>query len=112
MTKYWLAQCLCGPNRHAILGGLSPDPDQSEHEVRADLQANVENFLTLGGNPRCGLCGSPRSAWQYEVRRTRPFADWETAVAFVKQAEADQLATRAVFDALGRSFDSRKPSSN
>jgi hypothetical protein len=118
--RFRIAQCLCGPARHAILAmALGPATDditdvQATSSLRAIIEALVDGrgeALKMGLpptlNPWCGLCGRHARDWVYEIRRSKPFSDWETAQRFLKECEADQQATKLLMDAIDESFDAR-----
>jgi hypothetical protein len=98
-----VAQCLCGPARHAILA-LAKDASESADALRELLKVAVDEFLAVRGiDSRCGICGAPASQWIYEVGLSREYPDWDTAKRALKDLEAENRATRAVVDGLRRS---------
>lgn len=111
IDRIWIVQCLC-PDRHCIMA-LAFDPaDLAEAEAVARLKALVHAALNDSTiNPWCALCGPTRgpSSWFYEAAPTR-FRTMEEAEPALRQAEADQLRTRAyVQDLVRRLADRRNP---
>lgn len=101
-----LAQCLCGPRRHAILAMGLNDDAVSDAEALALLRTAVAELLAGRGaalgmpaalNPWCELCRS--RAWIYEVGRTR-LQDWDATVRELRELEAQQAASRALLQRL------------
>lgn len=101
MARVFLAQCLCGPGRHAILAAASDDPD-AESELIDTLRGQVAELVAARLlNRWCALCKSPESAWTYEVGRTR----WTTlaeAEPELRKSEADQIMTNALLGDIPR----------
>jgi len=92
--RVWIAQCLCGPKRHAIMAasGMATDESDALAVLGKPLREQIEEAVRAGVvNPWCGLCGAGKDAWQYEVGRTR----WRTlveAAPHLQQAEAANIA--------------------
>ena len=87
-----LAQCLCGPMRHAIMAVAINDTSLTDDQGLAILRTGVIQFLDGPGHPFCGICGRAASEWIYEIKWSREFADWDTALIVLKQMETDQRA--------------------
>jgi hypothetical protein len=112
-----VAQCLC-PSRHAILAFALNDADTTDDETYTMLVQVVQAALDGKGaawglpiekmNPWCGLCGATSTAWIYEVKWSKEFADWNQAQQVLKEFETRQMLTHAVMDMLGVSYDSRR----
>lgn len=67
--RVWVAQLLCGDNRHMIAGlaGECDDEQDADRVLGRPLWPQVER---LGVNPWCAICGSPREKWRVELGRT------------------------------------------
>lgn len=92
--RVWIAQCLCGPNRHAIAAAATEADSEpnAESVLLPQLRRHVATLLQSGINPWCGICGAEQPGWRYEVART----------AFGTMEEAGPtLAGIAVSNALG-----------
>jgi hypothetical protein len=90
--RVWIAQCLCGPNRHAI--AANADEFDSETEARKllrHLRNGVAELRRGGINPWCAICGSVEAAWRYELART-PFRTMEEAGPELAKLAAGALA--------------------
>jgi hypothetical protein len=92
--RVWIAQCLC-PQRHAILAAANEADDRSEaEELVTQLRTQVTRMIGSGTlNPWCGLCGTPRERWLYEVERTR-FATMREAMPALRFSEREQAELR------------------
>jgi hypothetical protein len=103
MTRVWLAQCLCA-QRHAIMAaaGEADGKEEAEDKVVKELNKTMERWIDEGAmDPRCGLCGAPRSTWHFELGLTV----WGTlaeAKPVLRQHEAEQIAIGALYGELGR----------
>jgi hypothetical protein len=87
-----IIQCLCGPERHAILA-TAYDPNLiAPEKAMQDFKELVSMAAQSWINQFCGLCGS--RAWVYEDGVTR-YATVEEALPPLKQNERDQLETAA-----------------
>ncbi len=81
-TRVWIAQCLCGPNRHAILAVARECDDEADpRQLLPVLRKEVANLRRFALNPWCAICGSLEENWRYEVGRTH----WRT----MKEAEPE-----------------------
>lgn len=90
-----IIQCLC-PQRHCVLAVAYDDAKTTGKEALELFQSAVLMAVEGAGlNPWCGLCQS--QDWFYEDGVTR-FTTLEEAKPFLKQCEADQLASRAIID--------------
>lgn len=94
-----IAQCLCGPNRHAMLALALQPQDAGEHAIEL-LQACVQAVLDGEGeqlglppkmNPWCGICGSRE--WTYEVGWSKEYESWGAATLDLRESERNQQAT-------------------
>jgi hypothetical protein len=99
-----LIQCLCGPKRHAIFALAYDDQDRNGAEALADFKGMVTLMLkTNAVKPWCGMCALGEDeiahceSWFYEDRAT-VFQSMAEAEPYLKQSEADQLATRAFME--------------
>lgn len=113
-----IAQCLCGPKRHAILAlGVNADTTETPDAMAIELlKAAVEAVLAGQGaelglpplmNPWCGLCGARSADWVYEINWSKEFSDWDAAQRELHQSEVDQQFSALALDMLGESFDAR-----
>ena len=96
-TRVWLAQCQC-PQRHCILAasGAADDGSEARWTILAPLRERVLHMISAKTlNPWCAICHSPAAKWQYAVGRTR-FKTMEEAEPFLRQCEAEQIATNAL----------------
>lgn len=120
MIRIRIAQCLCGPARHAIMAmALGPDTDaitdaqaaKGLREVIEALVAGRGGELNMGLPPRmnawCGICGAPARDWAYEIGRSIPFTDWEDAQRVLRENETAQNASRRLLDLLDQTFDAK-----
>jgi hypothetical protein len=99
MSAVWIAQCLCGPRRHAILAAavVAEDRDAAEQAALEPLRTHVARMIGSGTiDPWCGLCHSPRDCWLYELGRTR-FTSMEEAAPALRQSEREQAAIGRIF---------------
>jgi hypothetical protein len=106
----WIAQCLCGPACHCILGcgyegDASDAPAKAEHALRTVVQ---QALIVEAINPWCGICGARVEGWTYDVARSR-FATMAEAAPALEALEAAQAAWAALLKATGRAYDSQKP---
>jgi hypothetical protein len=97
--RFRLAQCLCGPARHCIVALAVTDDLMSDAGIIKGLHAIVK---ARACGP-CAICGRAPAAWQYEVRWSKEYPDWETAQRDLQQIEEANRATRAEIDRLRRS---------
>jgi hypothetical protein len=115
--KARIAQCLC-PQRHAIVAYVFNDPETDDARCKQMLLAAVGVLLAGGGrtlgapldkiNPWCGICGTHKSSWIYEVCWTKEFDTYEQALAVVKELEAEQIVGRAILDMMGETHDAKR----
>jgi hypothetical protein len=106
----WIAECLCGPARHCVLGcgyeGDAPTaPAQAEHYLRTVVQ---QALIVQALNPHCALCGARVERWVYEVRRSR-FATLAEAAPELRAFEAAEAALAEALKASGQADDSIIP---
>jgi hypothetical protein len=118
-----ILQCLC-PQRHAILGlgvGVSQE-ELSDLDAIKGFKAVIDALL-LGQHDQlesfklpitslpawCGLCGAPAASWSIEIGWMKPQADWNTAVAALRECEAEQQAGRELMNLLGLTYDATIP---
>jgi hypothetical protein len=98
MTRVWIAQCLCGPERHCILATADEAADETEAATRIAgmLRAQVAEWLAAESlNPWCGICGAKAEGWVYEIGRTR-FETMRDALPEMLEIKRRQAATRAL----------------
>lgn len=102
MTRVWIAQCLCGPNRHAIVAAVAEADNQAAAEaIRAELIASVASMRSASVlNPWCGICGASEAGWRYEIGRT-PYRSMAEAQPALAHTEAENAAAAAVFGSHG-----------
>lgn len=103
-VRVWIAQCVCGPARHAIMAnaGEALDEQAAQHIVNV-LREKVGDWIKKGViNPWCGLCHAPAEGWRYEVGRTA-FRTLAEAMPALRDAERQQAAVRAAFGDIPRS---------
>lgn len=100
--RVWIAQCLCGPNRHAIaaLAGEAEDDVDAAAFLLPKLRAGVAELLQSSINPWCGICGAEQASWRYEVGRTG-FRTLAEAAPHLAAAEAANRAVAALFGTHG-----------
>jgi|SRR5580693_901572 hypothetical protein len=97
--RVWIAQCLCGPQRHCLLAaaGEADSEDQARREVEAPLRANISEALRSAVlNPWCGLCGARSDIWFYDVGCTR-WATLAEALPAMRESERQQAMMRAAW---------------
>jgi hypothetical protein len=88
--KVWIAQYLCGRQRHAIMAAAdeAKDRDEAETKIATALRNRVADLLRAEAiNPWCALSR---------------FRTLDEALPTMRQAEADQAATNAAFGDLHR----------
>jgi hypothetical protein len=87
--RVWIAQMLCGPNRHCIaaLAGECDDEVEAGHQLGRPLWPRFE---ALGANPWCAICGALKVKWRIELGRT-PFKTMAEAEKSLKENAAEQL---------------------
>jgi len=102
MTRVYIAQCLCGPNRHAIiaLAGEFDDEAQAFTMLIPQLRTAVGELFDAGVNRWCGICGAVEPGWRYEVGRTR-FRSMEEGRAEMEKTAAGNLLANALFGTHG-----------
>ena len=102
-TRVWIAQCLCGGGRHAILAAAGEADGPRAAKVVLELLRDQVADLLAGRllNPWCALCNSPAGEWRYEVRPTR-FATMEEAEPELRKSEGDQIITNALLGNIPR----------
>jgi hypothetical protein len=100
--RVWIAQMLCGPNRHCIaaLVGEADDEQEAGRELGRPLWPQVEKLLADSVNPWCGLCGSTRTNWRIELGRT-PFRTMAEAESALAENAADQTLTSILYGTHG-----------
>ena len=95
-----LAQCLCGPNRHAILA-VAYEECKAEDGV-GELRRKVEELIASRGiNPWCGICHARQEGWQYEDRPTK-FKTLEEARPALEATQQANLRARDILGQTGR----------
>jgi hypothetical protein len=102
--KVWIAQYLCGPQRHAIMAAAdeAKDRDEAETKIATALRNRVADLLRAEAiNPWCALCGAASAEWIVDLQPSR-FRTLDEALPTMRQAEADQAATNAAFGDLHR----------
>lgn len=115
--RFRIAQCLCGPARHAILAMAINDASITDAHALRGLRDIVGEVVAGSGaawglpaprlNRWCALCGRTIDAWRYEIAWSREFDSWEAAQRFLRASEADQAETRGLLALLDASFDAR-----
>jgi hypothetical protein len=101
-TRVWIAQCLCGPNRHAILAvaGEAASEAAASDALLPQLRDAVASMVPGILNPWCGICGAEAKGWRYEVGRT-PFRTLEEAGPELARLAAGNLAANALYGTHG-----------
>ena len=101
-TRVWIAQCLCGPNQHAIaaLAGEADSEETARELLLPQLRNAVAELLRSGINPWCAICGAEKPRWQHEIGRTR-FRSMAEAAPELAAAEAGNAAASAMFGTHG-----------
>lgn len=69
----WIAQCLCGPSRHAIAAkvGEFSSKKGASRGILLKLREEIARLLLKSEiNPWCGICGAEEANWRYELGRT------------------------------------------
>jgi hypothetical protein len=98
----WLAQCLCGSNRHAIaaLAGEFDDELHARMTLLTSLGEAVAAILEHGVNPWCAICGADAKGWRHEFARTR-FATMEEAEPELAKSQASNALANILFGTHG-----------
>ena len=68
--RVWIAQCLCGPNRHAICALAGEADEAAAPALLTRLREAVAALLRTTTNPWCGICGAEEAGWRYELDPT------------------------------------------
>lgn len=85
--------------------GGTDDVTLTRENAAKYLRDMVEEFVKARIlNQRCGICGSDQ--FTYEDRPTR-YTDIDEATIELQRLEAEQMTSRALLDAQGRTFDSQ-----
>ncbi|MEP7304192.1 MAG: hypothetical protein ABJA98_01615 [Acidobacteriota bacterium] len=117
--RFPIVQCLCGPQRHAILAmavSTNLAEQTTDHEALAWLKAAIGLLLEGRGgeiemppriDPWCGLCGAPARDWTYEIGWSREFEDWGAAQRALRESETDQRASAALLELLDVTYNAR-----
>lgn len=102
-TRIWIAQCLCGPQRHAILAVAGEADGPRAAKVLLSMIRDQVADLLAGRllNEWCALCNAPAREWTYEVRRSR-FATMDEAEPELRKSEGDQIITNALLGDIPR----------
>lgn len=102
--RVWLAQCLCGPQRHCIVAAADEaENDRAAEAITAKLRENIETAQEAGViNPWCSLCRAPAESWRYECRRT-PFRSMAEAMPVLQDSERQQRLIAALWGDMPRS---------
>ena len=101
--RVWIAQCLCGPNRHAIaaLAGDFGGEATARRSLLRKLRERIATLLlTSAINPWCAICGAEEPTWHYEVGRTA-FRTMEEAAPMLAQTAAGNALAGALFGSHG-----------
>ncbi len=98
--RLYIAQCLCGPNRHAI-GAFAGEFD-SETAAQALLPKLREAIAELrkSVNPWCAICGATEEAWRYEIGRA-PYRTLQEAMPELARAVAANAVANAILGSHG-----------
>ena len=99
--RVWIAQCLCGPNRHAI-AALAGEADSATEalDLLTRLRAGIADLRQADLNPWCAICGSPEAAWLYQIDRTR-FRTMKEAGPELARTAAGNAVANALFGTHG-----------
>ena len=99
-----ILQCLCGPERHCIMGIAYEPGVEAEGVVLTEATAThwfkdiVDKMLANGEiNPWCHLCHSRE--WVYEDAKSI-FATIDEARPALERAQRANIESRALYDAL------------
>ena len=95
-----LVQCLCGPNRHAILA-LAYQEGQVEDAVGILHRQMEELIASRGINPWCGICHARQEGWQYEDGPTK-FETLEEARPALEEIQQANLRARDILGQTSR----------
>jgi hypothetical protein len=94
----WLTQVLC-PTRHCIFGFCWDDRDATAECIEQE----AETIFASGVNRWCGIRGS--TELRVEHAPAPRFTSLEEAEEILRVVEHQNLASRALLDVLGLSFD-------
>ena len=84
-----ITQCLCGPQRHCIIGIYWAEPEFQPEEAEAAVKLIVDHLVeTHQINPWCGICAS--RDFRYEDARSR-FSTMEEAGPEVQRAQLGNI---------------------
>lgn len=96
--RVWIAQCLCGPKRHAMLAaaGEADDQVEADESLTGPLRVEMKKSLMSGAQvPWCGICLSPAEHWIYEARRTA-WTTMDEARAPLREIEMQNMVARTI----------------
>lgn len=97
-----LLQCLCGPERHALMAILYDDEKISSQEARLGLEAMIERAIAAGEiRRRCEICDKDVSRLWFEDGISKE-QDWEKAKAKAQATEQEQMLAQDAIKALRR----------
>lgn len=99
--RVYIAQCLCGPNRHSILAGAREIDESGADGLLGDLRERIDTLIAGRGiNHWCGICLSERANWRFEVTPT-DYPSIEAAAADLAAAQAENIAASLIFGSHG-----------
>lgn len=95
-----ILQCLCGPERHTIVGTMYDDallpPEHARLMLEMQLEEMIRNKVV---RRRCEMCDKDVATFVYEDRVSRE-QDWETAKRLAMQLEQKQIQTQLMVKAM------------
>ena len=93
-------QLLC-PRRHAIVATAFDDQSENAQTFKAQFEECVRGGK-LGKH--CGICGSIHLVWE---EKDSKFPSVDVALRVMKVLQVANLATRALLDSRGETFDAQ-----
>lgn len=94
-----MLQCLCGPERHCIMGILYDDKEMSLEDAKRGLEAHINEAIQGNRlNRRCEICDKWVPQFWYEDCISKE-QDWAMAIYQAKLLEEEQRVTQIVVKA-------------
>lgn len=102
--RVWIAQCLCGPNRHCIVALAGEYASEvAAQELVEQLRVTVVDLIAVNAmGSFCAICGTDEGdgGWRYELGRTR-FVSMGQAEQELRRNAAEQALANLLFGTHG-----------
>lgn len=103
MSHWWLTQWQCVEKQCAYATAWDEDTGVTAKTIVETCEAQAR---VSGINPWCGICGLPIAP--HHERLPDTYQTHEQVYAMMAASQAEQLASRALLDELGATFDVRQ----